>query len=216
LAEEIVLKLQIFVPAFVSILAFTSPMNQANAAETLTSVQNVVAGDLSISGIDEQVAKAAGNQVVIRNGYKVLIDGNTGREIARIRTNLSPGIIDPSPRNAVVGNCGTSYLYIQNLGGKKYQFSTGFDLTVGKSRDFSWQILVNSQWTYPNSGSYNFQWSDSGPMLLTTHWTSGWKVDQSTAPSGSLHVGRVLKGIVYRSDGVICTSGYPTASAYVY
>jgi hypothetical protein len=210
------LKKQIFLFALIPILALLTSLQAAKASDSSTEVKEAIPSDLYISGIDEQRAIAAGNQVVVRNGSKVLIDGKTGFEITRIQIKPSSEKIDIVPKNAVAGNCGTSYLYMQNLGGRKYQFSTGFDLSAGKALNFSWQILINSQWTFPRSGSYNFQWSDSGPVLLTAHWTSGWKLDQSTAPSGSLHVGRLMQGVVYRSDGAICTSGYPTASLNVY
>jgi hypothetical protein len=52
-------------------------------------------------------------------------------------------------------------------------------------------------------------------MFATAHWTSGWKVDRSSAPYGSLHLGRVVKGFAYRTDGVICSSGFPNASVNV-
>jgi hypothetical protein len=202
--------------AIFGLLILTSSIGEAAASETALNSQSPLSSELKVVGIDDAVAQTAGNKVLIKDGFKILIDGATGSEITRIRVASIIGGFGPAPLNAVAGNCGTSYLYMQNLGSRKYQFSTGFDLTVGKARDFSWQILINSQWNYPNTGSYNFQWSDAGPMLLSAHWTSGWKVDQTTAPYGSIHVGRVMKGIVFRSDGVICTSGYPTANISVY
>lgn len=207
-------RLLILIP-ICSILSVTA-MNQTLADNSDFQIGMINSAELSVVGFDEDIAAQAGNRIVIRNGYKILVSNLTGNEISRIRIRSFPRLIDLKPLNFVSGNCGTSYFYIQNIGGGRYQFSTGFDLTTGKARDFSWDLSISSQWSFPNGGSYNFQWSDRGPLILTTHWTSGWKVDQTTAPSGSLHLGIVVKGVVYRSDGAICTSGYPNASVRVF
>ena len=207
-------KLLMLIPIF-SITTVIS-MNQTLADNADLQISMINSSELSVVGFDEKIAAEAGNHIVIRNGYKLLISNLTGKEISRIRQNSFPRAIDPKPENLVSGNCGTSYFYIQNIGRGRYQFSTGFDLSTGKARDFSWDLFISSQWTFPNGGSYNFQWSDRGPLILTNHWTSGWKVDQTTAPFGSLHLGRVVKGVVYRSDGAICSSGYPNASVRVF
>jgi hypothetical protein len=191
-------------------------INIASADEAAPLDQGFIASELTVTGIDDAIAASAGNKVIIKNGYKILLSGVTGVEIARIPVKSSSPQIDLTPKNAVSGNCGTSYFYLQNIGKGRYQFSTGFDLVTGKAKDFSWQIQVSSQWFYPNSGSYNFDWSDTGPMFATAHWTSGWKVDRSSAPYGSLHLGRVVKGFAYRTDGVICSSGFPNASVNVF
>lgn len=190
-------------------------INLAIADQDLVPNQLVVSTEMSITGIDEKIAVASGNKVLYKNGYKILLNGTSGAEIARVPVKSSFPVIDPTPSNAISGNCGTSYLYLKNLGKGNYQFSTGFDLATGKAQDFTWKIQVASTWTYPNSGSYNYEWSDTGPMNASAHWTSGWKTDRSTAPYGSLHIGRVIKGFAYRNDGVICTSGYPSASVNV-
>jgi hypothetical protein len=191
-------------------------INAATADDALPLSQRIFASEMTVAGIDDEIAASAGNKVIIKNGYKILLNGITGGEITRIRLLSSSSQIEATPKNAVTGNCGTSYFYLKNIGKGRYQFSTGFDLVTGKAKDFSWQIQVSSQWAYPSSGSYNFDWSDTGPMFATAHWTSGWRVDRSSAPFGTLHLGRVVKGFAYRTDGVICTSGFPNASVNVF
>ena len=194
----------------------TSLPGSAIADTNIPLEPTVMVSEMTIVGIDDAIAARAGNRVKIGDGYKILINGTTGVEIARVTWKGAKKQKGVSPMGLVTGNCGTSYLYLQNLGSGRYQFSTGFDLSTGYAIDFDWYVSVTAQWTYPNTGSYNFQWSDHGPLWPTQHWTSGWRSDLTEAPSGTTHVGRVTSGRAYRTDGAICYSGYPTASVQVY
>lgn len=202
------------------LLVLLSPNTAHASSSVMPSAINLdyVSAEMTIVGIDEEIAAKAGNRIKVINGYKILINGFTGLEIARVPLNLNTnkliGVI--TPMNVVTGNCGTAYIYLQNLGNSLYQYSTGFDLTSGYAYDFDWYISIIAEWTYPYSGSYNFAWDDHGPLWPSQHWSSGWKVDDTTAPFGTLHVGRVTSGTVYRTDGAICYSGYPTSSVRVY
>lgn len=173
---------------------------------------------LAVVAIDNRVAAKAGNKVRVENGFKILYDGATGTELARVAIGVggssSGGTI--SPYNTVTGNCGTSYIYLQNLNNLRYQFSTGWDLTTGSAYNFDWSISVTASWTFPHSGSYYHGWSDAGPLWPTGHWTSGWQQSTTDAPSGTNHFAQVTSGYVYRSDGAVCYAGSATAATTVW
>lgn len=194
---------------------------RAVAAQTPVSASTEVVistSQLTVGAIDNKVAARAGNHVRVENGYKVLYDGATSAEIARvpIGSGGSPNGGTISPYGTITGNCGTSYIYLQNLNNLRYQFSTGFDLTAGSAYDFDWSISVTASWTFPSSGGYGFHWSDSGPMWPGQHWTSGWIQQTTSAPSGAYHVAEVTSGTAYRTDGVVCYAGPATAAAYIW
>lgn len=193
----------------------------ADASQTLVNSSTQVAvatSQLTVGDIDEKTAVRAGNHVRVEKGFKVLYDGVTGAEIARVAIGGggSPRSATVSPYNTVTGNCGTSYIYIQNLNYLKYRYSTGFDLTSGYAYDFHWETKVIASWTYPWSGNYNAEWSDSGPMWPGQHWTSGWRQETTTAPSGNIHQAQVTSGVAYRTDGVVCYAGSANAWTYVW
>lgn len=190
----------------------------AGAGQTplTSSTQIVVAtSQLTVGAIDEKVAVKAGNHVRVENGFKVLYDGATGAELARVAigsaASTSGGKI--VPYNTVTGNCGTSYIYLQNLSLGKYQYSTGWDLTSGLAFDFNWEITVTASWS---SGSFSSTWGDAGPMWPGQHWTSGWRQGLTRAPNGIYHFAQVTSGTVYRTDGAVCYAGSATAGAYIW
>lgn len=205
------LLLIVLIPVQVSAVAGQTPATASTQVVVATS-------QLTIGAIDNKVAAKAGNHVRVENGYKVLYDGATGAELARVAIGGtgSPSGATVSPYNTVTGNCGTSYIYLQNLNQLKFQFSTGFDLTSGSAYDFHWNTAVTASWTHPSSGGFSSAWSDSGPMWPGQHWTSGWRQDTTTAPSGTIHQAQVTSGTVYRTDGVVCYAGSPNAWTYVW
>jgi len=176
---------------------------------------------MTVVGIDAAVAERAGNRVAVENGHKVLYDGKTGAELARVAlgatTSKTGGV--PTPMGVVTGNCGSSYMYLATAPRQNnnlyYQFSTGFDLSTGSAYDFDWYTAFDSSWAY---GTYHFEWSDHGPLIpAKQHWTSGWKTEPTSgAPTGTVFVGRVSSGTAYLTNGAICTSGYPTGSVAIY
>lgn len=216
-------KLKLIAPALGGMLLIVLIPVQASAGARQTpitsSTQVVVAtSQLTVGAIDEKVAAKAGNHVRVENGFKVLYDGATGAELARVAIGsaASPSGAKITPYNTVTGNCGTSYIYLQNLNLSRYQYSTGWDLTSGSAFDFHWEVAVTASWTWPSPGSFNSIWGDSGPMWPGQHWTSGWRQGITSAPTGVYHVAQVTSGTVYRTDGAVCYAGSATAAAYIW
>ena len=154
----------------------TAPVSAATAANTADTTEVTV--PMTVMEIDEEVAAKAGNPVVIDGNWKVLYDGQTGAEIARVPVDPSA----PTTQSIVYGNCGSSYYWLKDkLGDNNYEFATGFDVP-GDAYDFNWRTVVHAEW---ESGSYDFEWGDDGPQVPGPSWTSGWVEDDTPAPPRS-------------------------------
>lgn len=80
----------------------------ADASQTLVNSSTQVAvatSQLTVGDIDEKTAVRAGNHVRVEKGFKVLYDGVTGAEIARVAIGGggSPRSATVSPYNTVTG-----------------------------------------------------------------------------------------------------------------
>jgi hypothetical protein len=111
-----------------------------------------------VSGIDEKQAAKAGNTVRTEGSEKVLLDGKTGEELARIpadpeaakaqalrqlEASGKPGAAGDT--GTAHGNCGTSYVSIDDaVQPDIYRFKTGFKVK-GNAIDFSWEIHVRGE-----------------------------------------------------------------------
>ena len=168
---------------------------------------------MTITDIDENRAREAGNVVKVRDGYRVLIDGKSGEEIARVPLKdkeKASGDVSTNATGTAYGDCGSSYVSIENVSQSDiYRFRTGFDLT-SSAVDFDWYINIRAS---NSSGVYNFDWSDHGPMWPDNNWTSGWKTDDT--PLNAYHYIRITSGTAYLANGGVCTSGYPSANTWV-
>jgi hypothetical protein len=162
-----------------------------------------------VGGIDETQASRVGNRVVHDDGYRVLLDGQTGAELARVP--IAPRSVSggsPITLGTVYGDCGASYLHMQDAGSYNnvFKFSTGFDI-IYNALDFTWFVRFDGPATY--SGS----WGDNGPMWPNEVWTSGWKTEYTT--DDGWHTGYVSLGVAYATNGTICYSGGPSAATNV-
>lgn len=164
--------------------------------------------EMSVVGIDRQQARKAGNRVVVRDGYDVLIDGATNEELARVPRDKNRGRLSgpqegPVVQGTVYGKCGSSYIDIWDDSTRGWgRFSTGFNL-VGEAYDFDWYIHI-----YSHNGRENDYWEDHGPMWASPGWTSGNR-GFSTAASGDLHDAYVRSGAAYLTDGRVCYANKP-------
>ena len=149
------------------------------------------------------------------DGYQVLTDGNTGKEIARVRlpgqrvSDLSGGV---STKNYVTGNCGVSYFYLYDNAGDRFHIRTGFDVD-GNASDFTWRTTTIGT---SRAGTDNWEWGDDGPKVPGPVWTSGNRYSTQDAPSGTYYYGRVTRGNAILTDGRVCNTGYPNAGLTLY
>jgi hypothetical protein len=180
-------------------------------------VVRTLSAEMFVGGIDEAQAAKAGNIVRLDGRDKVLIDGRTGAELGRVPADpvvareravrASQGM---TPFNEVPGNCGRSHMYLRDVSQNDiYQFKTGFNV-ISNAGDFDWKINISAS---TGSGSYNFDWEDSGPMWPDQDWTSGWKNDNT--PLNGWHNARVTYGVAFLTNGNVCYSGHPHASVWV-
>lgn len=164
-----------------------------------------------VTDIDVVQAAKAGNRVVVRGNYRVLIDGRTGVELARVpRSGAKPG--DVSTQNTVYGNCGTSYSYLHEYGGADYYYNTGFNVN-GSAYSYDWNGYVRGEWS---GGADVLEFDFGGGLAFRSSWSSGYRYDSQSAPSGTWYYGRVTYGVAWLTDGRVCTSGYPNDGKYLY
>jgi hypothetical protein len=176
-----------------------------------------------VGGIDEKQAAKVGNIVRIEGSEKVLVDGKTGAELARIpadpkaaeaqalrQSKASAKSGAARATGTVYGNCGSSFVSIEDVGQRDiYRFRTGFKVN-GSAFDFKWRLNIRAE---TGSSTYNFDWGDNGPMWPDNDWTSGWKNDDT--PVNGWHVARVRTGLAILTNGKVCVAGYPSAGTYV-
>lgn len=161
-----------------------------------------------VGGIDEEQALKAGNVVAVKEGFKILLDRQSGREIARVAVPLEEGEVQI--QNTVYGDCGSSYFYLYDAGqyNDVMEFSTGFDV-AGKAYDFDWWVDIEGP-----RGGYAASWYDAGPKWPSGSWDSG-RVSEYTGANG-YHTGYVrTTSRAYLTDGRICWSGGPSDSEYI-
>jgi Disaggregatase related repeat len=158
--------------------------------------------DFEVSGIDEARAASVGNVVENRDGFQILIDGQTGEELARVPL---PGTVVPDGVHR--GNCGKSWLFMRDgtPDDNDFEFRTGFEVN-SLAIDFLWHV------SFDGPGGFGSTFHDEGPLLPTARWGTGWKSEFSGA--NGLHVGEVVRGIAFIWDGRICNSTGPGASAF--
>lgn len=195
----------------------------AVAAEDEQKQPGMAEVGMFVSGIDEKQAAKAGNIIRTEGSEKVLVDGKTGAELARVpadpktaeaqalrqsQASAKPGVTGDT--GTVHGNCGSSYVSIDDVGQKDiYRFKTGFKVK-GEAVDFKWRLNIHAE---KGSSVYNFDWGDDGPMWPDDTWTSGWKNDDT--PVNGRHVARVTSGMAILTNGKICVAGFPTAATDV-
>lgn len=154
---------------------------------------------MTIGDIDEVQARRAGNKVVKRDGYKILIDGKTRRELARVPLPDTIVALD-----TVTGNCGSSYVEIRDKAGdRRVHFSTGFNLNGakgGNAYDFDCTVVIEDA-----AGGYG-GFTDSGPMWPSRVWDSG-LVSRPIAGPGYAEL--TAEGTAYLTNGSVCFSGVP-------
>lgn len=198
-------------------LAFTgaSILSSGGVAAAQEPEVEVTTADMFVAAIDDAQAAAAGNRVEIEGSSKVLYDGITGEELARVPADGSvPSPGDPAARGVYAGPCGTSYVYVYDaVGDNNFRFSTGFDSTKGSAFDFTWVASVTAEWS---DGGFGWEFEDWGPMWPDEHWTSGWITEDTSAPSGTTHIAEVTGSTVYLVNGTICWSYLPSHVATIY
>lgn len=197
----------------VALSAVTLAPTTAHAAPKKPTPPIVLEAAMLVTDIDEEQALRAGNRVIAEGTDRVLIDGLTGAELARVPINPpSSGGGALSTQGVVYGNCGSSYIYLRDSAGSKFYFYTGFDLN-NSAVDFDWYVNVRGEYS---RGADNYSWEDHGPIAFRDVWTSGNIFSTQDIPAGSYYYARVTSGRAYLANGGVCTTGYPSDGRYLY
>lgn len=150
---------------------------------------------MTVVGYDEAVARA--------NGYTIRFTADGTPYSVKSTTRLG-GAGGVTTQNLVTGNCGSSYVWLYDIGDKKYQVSTGFGVTVSAVQ-YNWYANVIG----PN---YNYTHTWGGGLWFSNTW-SGTAV-------GLVNIGGTYTvkatGHAVLSNGLICNSLGPIANESIY
>ena len=171
----------------------------------------LVTSEMTVLDIDAEQAARAGNRVKVDGDFRVLIDGRTGEEIARVPRPGKRGEV--GVQNTGYGNCGSSYFYLRDYSGTDFYYYTGFSVR-DPAYKYDWNGYVSGEWY---GGEDNLSFDFGGGLAFRTSWTSGRKYSTQDSPNfGVLYYGRVTSGTAWLVDGTVCYSGYPNDGRYLY
>ncbi|PKQ17510.1 MAG: hypothetical protein CVT68_08150 [Actinobacteria bacterium HGW-Actinobacteria-8] len=147
-----------------------------------------------ITGFDPQVA--------IDNGYEVVYDEAGTPRLAD--SSLIPGQTSSigmiTPMNQVDGNCGSSWVYLYDVGAKKYRVDTGFAVIL-PAVSYSWTALV---------GGYSHSWS--GGLF----WRKSWEASATGMVSTEGSYVASANGWAMFDTGFKCQSMGPIDGEWIY
>ncbi|WP_104191259.1 hypothetical protein [Cryobacterium sp. Y82] len=171
------------------VMLFVAASVTAGTAAASAADEEIVTLTATMSriGVDHAVAKA--------NGYDIRVDENG------VEYTVKQGLITPMSQETVYGDCGYSFIILQqNSAGGAY-VKTGYHVrawTIGHS----WDVGLN-----PGAG-----WNmDGGPT------GTDWSADRVRTGVNDYATAWVLPGSsATLVDGSVCASGSPTASTYIW
>ncbi|MFI0449240.1 hypothetical protein [Actinomadura sp. 6N118] len=103
-----------------------------------------------------------------------------------------------TPMNVVRGNCGKAWLWLSDVGRRKYKVRTGFELAGSRRAvSYSWRVQVNG----PRRWSKRHSW-DSG-LWFRKKWEGS---RESNVPRRGIYSGTVVAGAVALSNGRACAA----------
>ncbi|SCF23862.1 hypothetical protein GA0070558_1783 [Micromonospora haikouensis] len=145
-------------------------------------------------GVDHKIAKA--------NGYEVRVDSN-GVEYAAKKGEITP-------LNEVPGECGSSFVYLTAVDTSKHYTS----IYTGYSIRSDWPGAIYTHWAVSMIDNYGSSTKDWDDPSTPTHFWAKTKGFTSSGP-GWAYADVILGSIATLSNGTICYSHGPSASAYL-
>lgn len=134
---------------------------------------------MQLVGFDERQAALSGNRVVYLPTETQLVDGRSGAVLGRVPLPT----VRPWNGGIVFGSCGSSYIYMVDLPGPRFTFTTGFDIDE-LAVLYSWQVDIRGEY---ENGVDSIDWENEGPLAARATWTSGDVRQQQDAPSGTTY-----------------------------
>ena len=158
---------------------------------------------MHVVGFDAQIAAMNGYRIKhYPDGreYSIKVDAKSGTE------TLNGGAL---PANEVAGNCGTSWIEFDAIGGLAAQLGTGFDVPLPAS-GYTWKVNVTDQ---IGSGI-----AINESRFLNPHRKSWAKVVTTRSGSRGSAFSQVVTptSVATLENGAICRSGGPTSYTNYY
>ena len=170
--------------------AAAAPAPAAQPEKTVTAT-----AEMRITGFDRAVAE--------QHGFEIRTTAD-GREYSvKKGTARNAGV---STDNVVYGNCGSSYLWYDAIGGSANQIRTGF--TVNQAATSYWWLVVMRD----DGGQSSRNWA--GGLLLRTSWGVTSIARNMTHGFSDAYVSTGSSAILW--NGAVCTSGGPSDFTWTY
>jgi hypothetical protein len=138
---------------------------------------------------------------------KVRLDNGTDIAIPAKDKNLAMRYAAKSvmsPQNQVRGNCGSSYIYVNELpDGHPVHMDTGFDV-IHPAISYSWHASIHG---FSGSG-YDYDYHASGDLAFRVGW-HGQHSSHTDYPRGTYAAGVYKDSFALLDNGSVCTSGGP-------
>ncbi|MBO9556618.1 hypothetical protein [Cellulomonas sp.] len=155
----------------------------------------MTAQPMVVVGYDPDVAKA--------HGYAIRFTAEGMPYAVKSGPHLTTGR-GATPDNIVTGNCGSSWVFLYDVGALRYSVDTGFGL-VSAAVSYSWAANVVGP-------AYNYTPAWSGALLLKTAWSA--QGARSVSLPGTYSA--KSSGTAVLATGVICRSQGPVANQAIY
>lgn len=185
------------VGAAVSVGLSGGPARASAPSSQTPRLMSVTRVDMVVAGFDAATAKA--------HGYTITTNAK-GQQIsvptAAAATSSATG--SATPDNVVSGNCGSSYVFLYDIGSKKYRVATGFGV-FHSAVGYLWRANVIGP-------RYNYTHRWSGGLLLRRTW-SGSAVGLVNV--AGFHTVKA-SGYTALSNGAICYSLGPIDTEAIY
>jgi hypothetical protein len=191
--------------ALVALLMPGAPAGAATTTESTAPMTLVHAARLA-----NPVPDSAGKvQVELTNGAVISIDA-AHRDLVMSQANADPGTVTPD--NRVGGNCGSSYIYVnERSDGHPVHMDTGFDV-VRPAVEYAWHAHIAGD----SHTGYDYDYHASGGLANRTGW-HGQHGSHKDYPRGTYAAGVYTDGSSWAllNNGSVCYSGGPHDSRHL-
>jgi hypothetical protein len=196
--------------AAASALAALSMPATAGAASTATTGSAEPMTIARVVQLVNPVPDSAGKvTVALANGAVIAIDA-AHKDLVIARAASDAGTI--SPNNRVNGNCGSSYIYVNERStGHPVHMDTGFDV-VRPAVEYAWHAHIAGG----SHTGYDYDYHASGGLANRVGW-HGQHGSHKDYPSGTYAAGVYADGSSWAllNNGSVCYSGGPHDSRHL-
>jgi hypothetical protein len=198
------------VAAASALVALSMPAMTASAATTGTTGSG---GPMTIARVVQlvnSVPDSAGKVTVALDNGAVIAISAANKDLVMTRAASDARTV--SPNNRVNGNCGSSYIYVnERSSGRPVHMDTGFDV-VRPAVEYAWHAHISGD----SHTGYDYNYTASGGLANRVGW-HGQHGSHKDYPHGTYAAGVYADGSSWAllNNGSVCYSGGPHDSRYL-